>query len=460
MRVVNMTVTGDLVEVDSSVVGVQGSGNADTMRITFDAAWDSWAKTAVWWDAHGNEAASRTLTADLLEDMAVSVRRYLLPVPPEALRYGGPCTLVVDGYRDGKRGRTVTQTFDVARAPMRTAVGGAVTTPTDMEQMQGQVDNLLGQFQTVLSGEAGRVAAEAERVEAETARESAEEDRAESEEDRKRNEAARLDDERDRAHAETDRVKSEIARESAEGDRIGGEQIREANESERKRFETLRRNAEKERQKAEEARQGAVGAQVEAATQAAKAAQAAAAISETVQAALALTACLKAGPEEDAEELAEDRWLLVTDDAPVTWEALVAEAEKARQGLENDLTAMAVLSAVNGTNWRRDTEGAHWTTDTLDDFTQKLITFCGTAVEAGYAVDGRIVVTWSQVQHWLLTEEMVTPLDAEAMTWPWTPVREEAATWRTEVMERLGDLEAQFYSFAERVMAAVEGAEP
>ena len=110
MRIVNMTVTGDLVEVDSSVVGVQGSGNADTLRLTFDAVWDGWAKTAVWWDAHGGEAVSRTLTADLLEDVAVSVRRYLLPVPPEALRYGGPCTLVVDGYQDGKRGRTVTQT--------------------------------------------------------------------------------------------------------------------------------------------------------------------------------------------------------------------------------------------------------------------------------------------------------------------------------------------------------------
>lgn len=81
MRIVNMTVTGDLVEVDGSVVGVQGSGNADTLRLTFDAVWDGWAKTAVWWDAHGGEAVSWTLTADLLEDVAVSVRRYLLPVP-------------------------------------------------------------------------------------------------------------------------------------------------------------------------------------------------------------------------------------------------------------------------------------------------------------------------------------------------------------------------------------------
>ncbi len=269
MRIVNMTVTGDLVEVDGSVVGVQGSGNADTLRLTFDAVWDGWAKTAVWWDAHGGEAVSRTLTADLLEDVAVSVRRYLLPVPPEALRYGGPCNLVVDGYRDGKRGRTVTQTFDVARTPVRAAVaGGAVTSPTDMEQMQGQVDELLGQLQSVLS-------AEDERTEEENVRREAEALRAENENTRTANEAARLADEIDRAEAETARSKAEMSRDSKELKRQEAEVVRGENETERKRQETLRQNAEKEREEAEAARQGAVGAQVEAAQAAARTAEAA-----------------------------------------------------------------------------------------------------------------------------------------------------------------------------------------
>lgn len=269
MRIVNMTVTGDLVEVDGSVVGVQGSGNADTLRLTFDAVWDGWAKTAVWWDAHGGEAVSWTLTADLLEDVAVSVRRYLLPVPPEALRYGGPCNLVVDGYRDGKRGRTVTQTFDVARAPVRAAVaGGAVTSPTDMEQMQGQVDELLGQLQSVLS-------AEDERTEEENVRREAEALRAENENTRTANEAARLADEIDRAEAETARSKAEMSRDSKELKRQEAEVVRGENETERKRQETLRQNAEKEREEAEAARQGAVGAQVEAAQAAARTAEAA-----------------------------------------------------------------------------------------------------------------------------------------------------------------------------------------
>lgn len=467
MRTINMTVTGDLVAVDSTVVGVQGSGNADMIRLTLDEGWDGWAKTATWWDSHGTEAASRTITADLLDDVAVSARCYLLPVPPEALRYGGECILVLDGYKNGARARTVRQEFAVERAPVRRAVEEDATTPTDMEQMQGQVDAVLGQLQTVAAGEAGRVTAEAardeaeaERATAETEREDAEAARREAEKTRQSNEAARLSDEKDRAAAESERTKAEIARGVAENDRVGAEDIREGNETDRKRAETSRRNAEQAREAAEAARQGAVGAQVETATQAAKAAQAAAAISETVQAALALSACLKAGAEEDAEDLAADRWLLVTNNPPVTWETLLAEADKARTGAENDLVGMAVLSAVNATNWRRDADGTRWMTDTLDDFCAKLIAFCAAAVEAGYVADGRIIVTWPQVQHWILTGELVTPLDAESMTWPWTPAREEGRTWRTEVMERLEELEAQFYSFAELVMAAVEGAEP
>lgn len=142
MRTVNMTVRGDLATVDSTVVGVQGSGNADTVRLAFSEAWDGYAKTAVWWDSRGTEAASRTLTADMLEDIGESTRVYLLPVPPEALAYGGTVTLVVDGWADNSRARTVAQEFQVARAPQRRAVAGTVTTPTELERLQGQIESL------------------------------------------------------------------------------------------------------------------------------------------------------------------------------------------------------------------------------------------------------------------------------------------------------------------------------
>lgn len=156
MRTINMTVTGDLVTVDGTVVGVQGSGNADTIRLTLDKAWDGWAKTVIWWDAHGAEAVSQTVTAALLEDVAVSARCYLLPVPPEALRYGGECTLVLDGYKDGARARTVRQEFAVARAPERAAVLTA-TTPTEAEQLQEALEELTESVHVLAAGRAAHI---------------------------------------------------------------------------------------------------------------------------------------------------------------------------------------------------------------------------------------------------------------------------------------------------------------
>lgn len=156
MRTINMTVTGDLVTVDGTVVGVQGSGNADTIRLTLDEAWDGWAKTATWWDAHGTEAVSQTVTAALLEDVAVSTRCYLLTVPPEALRYGGECTLMLDGYKDGARARTVRQEFAVARAPERAAVLTA-TTPTEAEQLQEALEELTESVHVLAAGRAAHI---------------------------------------------------------------------------------------------------------------------------------------------------------------------------------------------------------------------------------------------------------------------------------------------------------------
>lgn len=156
MRTINMTVTGDLVEVDGTVVGVQGSGNADTIRLTLDAAWDGWAKTATWWDAHGAESVSQTVTAALLEDVAVSARCYLLPVPPEAMRYGGQCTLVLDGYVEGRRARTMAQEFTVARAKTRMAVENAAT-PTETEQLQEALEELTESLNVLAAGKSAHI---------------------------------------------------------------------------------------------------------------------------------------------------------------------------------------------------------------------------------------------------------------------------------------------------------------
>ena len=106
MRTMHMTVTGDNVTLDSAVAGVQGSGNVDKLVVSFDPSWDGYAKTAAWWDAHGDQAGEpRVLTADLLVDPAADARHYILVVPPKALALAGRCTLVIDGYLDGALAR-------------------------------------------------------------------------------------------------------------------------------------------------------------------------------------------------------------------------------------------------------------------------------------------------------------------------------------------------------------------
>lgn len=196
MRTIYMSVTGDTVERSSGVAGVQGSGNVDQVVLAFDGSWDDYAKSCVWWDARGAMAARRLLTAELLVDIATDTRTYAVPVPPEALRYAGACTLVIEGAVQGRRARSVAQDFQVVAAPLDEE--GQELTPTELEQIQLQVDGLLPQLQAVLNTEESRRSAETLRADGETARAEAESERASAEQVRASAEEARDEAERQR----------------------------------------------------------------------------------------------------------------------------------------------------------------------------------------------------------------------------------------------------------------------
>lgn len=159
-----MRVTEDHMEPGSSVAGVRGSGNVDQIVLAFDGSWDGFSKTCVWWDAHGVPAARRLLTAELLVDGANDARSYMVPVPPEALRYAGECSLVIEGAAPGRRARSAAQSLRVVEAPLGEEAGEL--TPSEVEQLQAQVDALLPKLQEVLNAETGRREAEARREEA------------------------------------------------------------------------------------------------------------------------------------------------------------------------------------------------------------------------------------------------------------------------------------------------------
>lgn len=136
-----MAVRGDAVTTDSAVAGVQGSGNVDKIVVRFDESWAGYAKSACWWDAHGIRAGEpRLLTADLLVDAAEG-KSYILLTPPEALRWPGQCTLVIDGWRDGALARTVRQEFQVVPAPA--SAKGSDVTPSQAQQLQSEIEAMV-----------------------------------------------------------------------------------------------------------------------------------------------------------------------------------------------------------------------------------------------------------------------------------------------------------------------------
>ena len=286
-RDIHIWVSGWAVRKDNKTAGVQGEGNVTPLILHFDESWDDLAKKITFWDAQGQHPVERTLTADLLVDLAHDTRTYRTTVPKEALTLPGDCTFVIDGYMDGKRARSLADTFAVKYAPVADNAGQPTDpTPTQAEQLQKQIDTLL----TDLSEQAGIAqtgaqdakaselaaagsAAKAQRSQQiaqdaethtqrlvdeftteEAARVVAEKDRREAEVMRSEAEAARINDETTRRDAEEQRGAAEMQRNTAEQVRITTEQARALAESGRIQEERQRTDAEAARQAAEQVR--------------------------------------------------------------------------------------------------------------------------------------------------------------------------------------------------------------
>lgn len=143
-RIIEVKVGGNHLRKDSKNAGVCGEGNVTRLKITFDEGWDNFAKSVTFWDARGGNPVKRTLTTDLLENAARSTRIYLVPIPAEPMVYAGELTFVVDGYIDGKRQRTISDTLEVKDSPMTDNASEPIDpNPTQAEQIQKQVDNII-----------------------------------------------------------------------------------------------------------------------------------------------------------------------------------------------------------------------------------------------------------------------------------------------------------------------------
>lgn len=147
-RLINVKVSGNFLTKDGNRAGVQGEGNVTTLRLTFDAGWDGLAKHLTWWDAYGEHPVKVILGADLLEDLAEDTRTYRCLIPPEPLAVDGWCSFVIDGYIDDKRQRTVEDKLKVLPAgSAEDAPAPSDPTPSQAEQLQREIDALLGGMQ-------------------------------------------------------------------------------------------------------------------------------------------------------------------------------------------------------------------------------------------------------------------------------------------------------------------------
>ena len=147
-RLIEVKVNGSYLWKDNKVAGVQHEANVNVLRITFDEGWDGFAKKVTFWDAKGLNPVERTLTADLLEDLTESTRIYLCPIPGEPMVEAGWMTLVIDGYIKGKRARSLSTELEVKPAAFIEQADQPVDpTPSQAEQLQQQIDSILGDMQ-------------------------------------------------------------------------------------------------------------------------------------------------------------------------------------------------------------------------------------------------------------------------------------------------------------------------
>lgn len=149
-RTITVNVVKEFARQDSQNGGIQGSGNVDHLRLRFSEDWDGYAKTCVFWDANGENPVKVIVGTDKLEDVTVDPRTYIIDIPPEPLAVEGTYTVVIDGYLDGKRGRSETIRLKSNGAQIADDAGEpADPTPSQAEQLQQEIEKIIPNIQAV-----------------------------------------------------------------------------------------------------------------------------------------------------------------------------------------------------------------------------------------------------------------------------------------------------------------------
>ena len=140
-RLINVKVGGNHISKDGRLAGVRGEANVTNLRIEFDKGWEGYAQEVTFWNAYGENPTKIELGSNLAEKDRV----YLVPIPPEAMTEAGMLTFVIDGIIGDKVMRSMSDKLEVKDSPIaKDAINSVNPTPSDLEQMQIQINTILG----------------------------------------------------------------------------------------------------------------------------------------------------------------------------------------------------------------------------------------------------------------------------------------------------------------------------
>ena len=147
MREITLTVRGDTVHASRHRAGIQGEANATVLVVSFDESWDGYAKKITFWDALEQNPVVRGL------NVACADRTYKTTIPGEPLALAGECLLVIDGYLDGTRARSMSVRLTVEEAPVADNAGEPVDpTPDQYQELREDIEEIMADILMVKQG--------------------------------------------------------------------------------------------------------------------------------------------------------------------------------------------------------------------------------------------------------------------------------------------------------------------
>ena len=173
-RTIPLKIQNEYIAGDKVLIGAAGSHNDVVLRMEFSPMWEGLTKTVQFRDALGEKTIETLLTADLLEKNSTTV--YMVPVPNGAKKYAGEMTLAVKGAavsgdKETRATTAVHGAFTVGESKWDTSAETEQDVPpTQAEQLQSQIDAVLGTINgAAASANAAAASAQSAAESAETA---------------------------------------------------------------------------------------------------------------------------------------------------------------------------------------------------------------------------------------------------------------------------------------------------